>query len=76
MRLLVILALIAAGLPMQASADDAYPIRGRTSLWGEAYVNPAENLVIVATSVWPDWWSADLEQHTYAIFAAFAQALH
>ena len=67
MRLLVILALIAAGLPMQASADDAYPIRGRTSL---------ENSVIVATSVWPDWWSADLEQHTYAIFAAFAQALH
>jgi CubicO group peptidase (beta-lactamase class C family) len=39
------------------------------------YVNPAENLVIVVTSVWPDWWSEDLEQHTYAIFAAFAQAL-
>jgi CubicO group peptidase (beta-lactamase class C family) len=39
------------------------------------YVNPAESLVIVMTSVWPDWWSDDLEDHTYAIFAAFAQAL-
>jgi hypothetical protein len=38
MRVLVILALIAAGMPMRASADDAYPIGGRTSLWQEAYV--------------------------------------
>ncbi len=38
MRFLVVLALIAAGLPMQARAGDAYPIGGRTSLWQEAYV--------------------------------------
>ncbi|MGH6960615.1 MAG: serine hydrolase domain-containing protein, partial [Dongiaceae bacterium] len=39
------------------------------------YVNPAERLVIVVTSAWPDWWSDDLENHTYAVFAAFAEAL-
>ncbi len=39
------------------------------------YVNPAEQLVIVVTSAWPDWWSDDLETHTYAVFAAFAEAL-
>lgn len=39
------------------------------------YVNPAENLVIVMTSVWKDWWSDDLEAHTYAIFDSFAAKL-
>jgi CubicO group peptidase (beta-lactamase class C family) len=39
------------------------------------YVNPAEDLVIVMTSVWKDWWSDDLEAHTHAIFDAFADKL-
>jgi CubicO group peptidase (beta-lactamase class C family) len=39
------------------------------------YVNPAKQLVIVVTSAWPDWWSDDLEQHTYAVFDAVAKRL-
>jgi CubicO group peptidase (beta-lactamase class C family) len=39
------------------------------------YVNPREKLVIVVTNVWKDWWSSDLEDHTHAIFASFAERL-
>jgi CubicO group peptidase (beta-lactamase class C family) len=39
------------------------------------YVNPAEDLVIVVTSAWPTYWDDTLEEHTYAVFAAFSAAL-
>jgi CubicO group peptidase (beta-lactamase class C family) len=39
------------------------------------YVNPAQDLVIVVTSVWRKAWDEGLEQETYAVFRAFEQAL-
>lgn len=53
--------------------DRAFTAQGSNGQF--VYVNPAESLVIVVTSVWPDGTSNDLEDHTYAIFEAFARAL-
>ena len=39
------------------------------------YVNPAEHVVIVVTSVWPKPWDDALEFETYAVFDAFLKAL-
>ena len=39
------------------------------------YVNPAEQVVIVMTSVWPKPWDDGLEPETYAVFDAFIKAL-
>lgn len=39
------------------------------------YVNPAEKVVIVMTSVWPKPWDDGLEPETYAVFDAFIKAL-
>ena len=39
------------------------------------YVNSAEQLVIVMTSVWPKAWDEALERETYAVFDAFVKAL-
>ncbi|MDX1486675.1 MAG: serine hydrolase [Acidiferrobacterales bacterium] len=54
--------------------DGAYMARGVNGQF--IYVNPADKLVIVVTSVWYYWWSADLAEHTYAVFDAFAYVLH
>ena len=39
------------------------------------YVNPAEEVVIVMTSVWPRPRDDGLEPETYAVFDAFIKAL-
>jgi len=39
------------------------------------YVDPAQNVVIVATNVWHDTWDDDLEREIYEIFAAFKAKL-
>jgi len=39
------------------------------------YVDPEENLVIVATNAWPKFWDDDLESEIYDIFSAFKAKL-
>jgi CubicO group peptidase (beta-lactamase class C family) len=39
------------------------------------YVNPAQQVVIVVTNVWKDWWIEELEDHTHAIFDSFVERL-
>ena len=40
------------------------------------YVDPAEDLVIVATNAWNRFWDDDLESEIYDIFAVFKTKLH
>ncbi len=52
---------------------DAFMARGVNGQF--IYVNPGEQLVIVLTSAWREWWSAALENHTFALFDAIAKQL-
>ncbi len=39
------------------------------------YVDPDEQLVIVITSAWREWWSGILENHTLALVDSIARNL-
>lgn len=53
--------------------DHAFTARGVNGQF--LYVNPGQNLVIVVTSAWPEYWNEITESHTYTVFTAFADRL-
>jgi CubicO group peptidase (beta-lactamase class C family) len=56
-----------------AGPDNAFTAQGINGQF--LYVNPAHQLVIVVTAVWPSFWDNGLERELYAIFEAFAAVL-
>jgi CubicO group peptidase (beta-lactamase class C family) len=54
-------------------ADHAFTAEGVNGQF--IYVNPAKKLVVVMTSVWPEFWDNRLAKESFALFDAIGAAL-